>query len=220
MSRFLVRDQVQAAIFDGSTNYLELTGYAPSILNLTVAFWIFVQAVTANTRILDWQDAGPANGFTIQYASTPKFNAVSRAAGVVDSDLGSKYLGLGRWRHLVYCYAPNDARLYVDNELVAPQDTINGMTLAAATPRIGARTTGATNIAKFYMADFFMLNRALTAAEVEVLYRANEAPSGTIDVSLPFNGNLTDNSTNNRTFTQGGTIAFTDYVRHSARIAS
>lgn len=219
MSRFLVRNQTKALILDGSTNYLELTGYAPDPTNMSVAFWCFIQDQTTNARLFDWQDAGPANGIVINWNSARRINAVIRNGASPTADLLSNTQGMARWIHIVVAFATDNVQLYV-NGVLQQQDTLCTMAAAAVTPRIGARATGSTNFSRSYMDEFYLFNRRLTATEVDNLYRRNQPPTDSVDYYLSFNDTTADQSGDARTVTEAGSIAYTTFVRHSPRLTA
>lgn len=216
MPRFKVRDFSKALILDGSDDYVELVGYTPPVTAFTVAFWVWVGERAANDRIFDWQDSGPEDGFTFIIGGTlnDRIGMVIRNGASSAANVLTNQILKGRWTFITGTYEVNSAKIYQDAVLKA-SDTSVTMTEAAATPRIGGRTTGGS-LFRGMIDDLMIFNTVLDLTAIEDLYYKYKIPSG-LQVHLKFNDDVTDSSGNGNDGTASGSPAYSANVKFGTR---
>lgn len=214
MPRSIIRRR-QFVRLNGTDNAITFASYTPPTAAFSVAFWFRPRTGNgANARIVDWQDAGPASGFTLtmSVANRPQiaFNAeTSGGASIIQ--INTTQMKLGEWNHVVAAYEVNLAKFFVNGVQQEATDTSVTVVAPAAAFVIGRRATGATNFCRGDIYDFMVFPRVLTTTEISNLYKANTIPT-TPDVYLKMDErsgtSLADSSGNGRTGTLAGTALY------------
>jgi hypothetical protein len=95
----------------------------------------------------------------------------------------------GGWHHVALTRDESALRLYVDGSLAATGAPVSGSVSAQARTgiRVGARVDGVNNPLRGTVDDVWMLDRALTAAEIKTLAQSNVAPNSGVRLHLPLN---------------------------------
>lgn len=211
-TRLVTRDMGKSGSFDGTTSYCTVP-ITPSTTAFSVAFWVKVSNSNPNnTRVVDWQDSGPVNGFTFnlsvsgsRIAFAPIFSNASGSVGSFTS-----YTAVpSNWSHHVLTYTANDMKWYINGALFGT-DTSGTMTAANQTLTIGKRSAASTNFFKGLIDGFVFLNgRAMTATEVETLYSTGVSPTDRT-CHIRFNDNINDEAPTTNNLTATGLTYSTD----------
>jgi len=198
--------------FDGTASYCTVP-ITPSTTALSYAFWVKVSNSNPNnTRVFDWQDSGPVNGFTFNLTVSggrigfaPIFANASGSVGSFSIYTANP----GDWVHHVVTYEPDNMKWYINGALFGT-DTSGTMTAATQTLTIGRRSASSANFFKGLIDGFVFLNgRAMTAAEVATLYTSGNHPSDT-SCHIRFNDNVNDETANANNLTANNITYSTD----------
>jgi len=213
-NRLVIRDMGKSGSFDGTSTYCTVP-ITPSVTAFSVAFWVKLgNGNASNTRILDYQDGGPVNGFTFNIGLSGARLTFAPVFGNAGGNIGTfnVYTAVpGEWSHHVLTYTANDMKWYVDGTLFGT-DTSGTMTAAATTLTIGRRAPSAANFFKGLIDGFVFVNdRAMTATEVTTLYTAGVHPSDTT-CHIRFNDNVNDETVNANNLTANNITYSTDVV--------
>lgn len=203
-NRLVSQDYGKSLVFDGATNGVTLTGFKVSTTAFTIALWVKVRKFTANDRILDQQDGGPANAVTL-LESASGITFVLRNSTTNVSNIASGSMLVDKWYHLIATYIENDSNFYVNNVLVG-SDTSCTMTDSTAVMLLGKRV-GGSNFFNGYMKDFLIYNRVISSTERSGLYYKRTIPTSP-QVYLELNDNLTDSSGNGTNGDAVGTLSY------------
>lgn len=214
MSRILIQRK-QFVRFDGTDDAVSFASYTPNTSAFSIAFWFRPRTGNAaNARVLDWQDAGPASGFTLTMSTANKPQvtfAADTAAPANIISIVSTQMKLAEWNLVTITYAPNSAKLYVNGVQQSSTDTNCTIVAPAAAFAIGKRATGATNFCRGDLHTFLVYPRVITQTEITDLYRLNSIPT-TPDIYLKMDERsgttVSDSSGNGRTGTLAGTPLF------------
>lgn len=217
-TRFTVREFTKSIIYDGSNDFVTLP-IVPSVTSFSCAFWLKTPPLDVNDRIVDWQDAGPVNGFTfVQSSSGFQFvirNDVTTVAAITASPL----LRNGNWYFIVGTYEVNSVKLYINAIQNGSTDTSVTMTAAATTLTIGRRAPSSSNYMNGLIDNFMFWNdKVLTQTEIDNLYYSDIVPSG-LTTHLNFDDGVTDSSGSANNGTANGSPAYSTDVRFKARTA-
>lgn len=174
MPRLSLRNLGTQLRFDGTDDFVT-TAYVPSTTAFSVAFWIKLTAFVSNQRFVDWQDAGPANGFTI-FTSSANQQIRFRVNNdtVTQVDIATNNLELNKWYHVVCTYTNDSAKLYLNGVEVA-SDTSVTMTAATATLTVGKRS-GSSNFGNCWLDEVLIYEKVLSATEISNLYFKGTIP--------------------------------------------
>lgn len=213
-NRLVTRDMGKSGSFNGTSTYCTVP-ITPSLTAFSVAFWVKLGNGNANNnRIVDWQDAGPLNGFTFNLGLTGSRFTFAPVFSDGSGNVGSFniYTAVpGDWSHHVLTYEPNNMKWYVNGTLFGT-DTSGTMTAAATTLTIGRRAPSAANFFKGLIDGFVFLNgRAMNATEVATLYTSGVHPSDT-SCHIRFNDNVNDETANANNLTANNITYSTDVV--------
>lgn len=175
--RLVTRDFGTCLNFTGTSGVT--TPHTPNLTEFSVSFWVKRQSITANARFVDWQDAGPTNGFTFSANGALIGNIGFTAANIA---VQSGVLPINKWHHLVGTFKHNGTdstvKMYVGGLLVGTTTTGGLMSATAGTLKIGNRVTGTANPANARMDEVLFYDRELTSTEIANLYFNGSIPTG------------------------------------------
>ena len=173
--------------FDGTNDYVDISSESTFDLPnyLSVSFWVYRLGSTGFWQpIITKGNGGAANGGFF-------FALDNRTSGYVEFQIAtnsSNILGkeaplLPGWNHVVGTYDKNEAgtaklKLYVNGReggTYYPTGSVTTIGLNNYTLKFGTHE-GATTFAKILLDDVRIYNRALTAAEVQSIYRNSSSP--------------------------------------------
>ena len=207
----------QATTLNGSSSSFTLP-IIPSTTSFSIAFWYYAKTSANNNRVVDYQGAGPADGFTLTNTAVPgaiNFRVNNGGSGICDISTGR--LGYGKFYHVVVTYAVNSMKIYVDTSLKAT-DTAGTMTASAGTTlTVGRRATGASNFFNGNIFDFMFFNdKVLDQTEINNLFNSRTIPSG-CTAYIKGEGDVLDYSGSGNNATASN-LTYTKYLstRHSA----
>jgi len=174
-------------VFDGSTTDVTVTGYTVPLSAFTVTFWYKPVAVLASTRILDQQDSGPLNGFTLQHlnANDPNVQFVIKNSGSTVAAITSTNMTMGEWHFIALVYTVNFVQLFVDGVQQGTTDTNATMTQSTNVMVMGKRSGAATNRAKGNMCDLKVFSKVLRDSDIKNLqFNRNPRERNALDLQL------------------------------------
>jgi len=203
-NRQVIRDFGQALSFNGTSDFCTIP-IVPSTTAFSVCLWINPTRLTDLSRILDFQDGGPTNGFTLLCNATNRLEATINNAGSEQARIVSPPLVISRWYHIVLTYQVNSYIMYFNGVNFASDLTVT-MTTAATTLSLGKRATGASNYYQGAIDNLLFFNGVvLTPTQITNLYFRGAIPSG-VSGHYTLNGNGNDSSGNGNNLTvTGGT---------------
>lgn len=117
-----------------------------------------------NNRLVDWQDAGPANGFTLTDHTTGIINATFQNGGSTTANLATKAIPVGEFHHIAVTFDGSVSKLYVDGILV-DSDTSTTISAASADLTVGRRSPSSSNYLNGSMAEFIFDNGICWSAD-------------------------------------------------------
>jgi hypothetical protein len=208
MARLQVRD------FGKSINFTSTNGatipYTPNLTAFSVAFWIKKNRNVASSRYIDWQNAGPANGFRIEGEPTPANG--SRLGFLVDTSGSDTEIftevPIGEYHHIACTFSFDGvnavSKIYKDSILQATNSVASsGIISSSSTLKIGNRSTGTSNPAEAKLDDILFYDKELTALEIENLYFYGLVPDA-LAAGYNANDNMLDISGNGHNATVTG----------------
>ena len=167
MARSLLRSSGYCLKFDGTTTGLTTT-YTPSVSAMSLVIKYFPQRVDANDRLIDWQAAGPADGFTLIHPTAGNAQLafrVNNGAGQT-ANVTSDFFRLNEWYTIVVTFTPTEVKLYINGVSQGTVDVSAIMTAAATSLTIGKRATGATNFIDAFVDEVVIYEKVLTQEEI------------------------------------------------------
>lgn len=217
MPRKIITNYGKSLSFDGSTNGVTVTGFKLSTTAFSVAFWAKIRKFTANDRVFDQQDAGPANGATI-IESANGLSFVIRNVGTNVCNINSTHLNTETWYHVTATYEVDSAKFYINGVQVGVTDTSVTMTDSTAVLLIGKRV-GGSNFFNGYLKDFLAYNRVLSTTEIADLMYRRIIPTSP-QVYYEFNDSLSDSSGNGNTGSAVGSLTYSTQAPSTTRTSS
>lgn len=212
-----VQPITQAAAFNGSSSFFTIP-ITPSTSGFSIWFWAKSTTYTLNSRIVDWEDGGPVNGFTLEEA-IPTANGQSIQCLILNNGSGKTIVNTPlqntQFNHYCLTFDGSTGRFYVNNVLVS---TVTSTTMTTATQvlTIGKRSSGASNFFSGRLAKLGFLNgRAITTAELAAIYVSDIQPNGT-SAYYTFAGNVNDQTGSGN----NGTATSLNYETYAARLSS
>lgn len=221
-TRLVTRDMGKSGSFDGTTSYCTVP-ITPSTTAFSFGMWLKIgRAVTNNTRILDWQDSGPTNGFTLialVSGGRISFGPELRNSSTLDGIPTKREITADEWVHTVVTYEANNLNFYINGSLFS-QDTSITMTASSATLTLARRAPSAANFYKGLIDGFVFLNgRAMTATEVATLYSAGLSPTDRT-CHIRFNDSVNDEAPTTNNLTATGLTYSTDVPIKTRSVAT
>lgn len=201
--------------FDGVDDFLTLP-IVPAVTGFNLAFWAIERNFTDNARIIDWQDSGPANGFTVVETTAKNVQFRCSNAGVTNGNIADIGYVNGKLRHYVVTHDGTTAKLYCDSVLIGT-DNSSVFTAAAATFSVGRRAGGG-NSWNGKLGEIVFQNTVTpwTQAQITDLYYNGNITSGAS--YWLFNGDVLDGSGNgNHGTLTGGTYIYQGVPRVVSR---
>ncbi|MEU4893282.1 beta-L-arabinofuranosidase domain-containing protein [Streptomyces sp. NPDC044780] len=168
-----------AVALDGKDGHVALPpGLLTGLTELTVSVRVFLESVANSARVFDLGFHKNTYLFLTPRTGAGKARAAWKIAGMEAEDYvdASTALEPGRWIHLALTIGDGTGVLYVDGAEAGRDDAvISGPLLLGATSRnyLGRSQNPAHPYLHGAVADFRVLGRALSAAEVAALYRAD-----------------------------------------------
>lgn len=202
--------------FNGSSDFLTLP-ITPSVTGFNLAFWAIKRNHVGNARIIDCQDGGPSNGFTIveENAGLPQASAVTNNGA--DTARIIKSIPNGRLFHMAVTHNGTELNVYI-NGVLAGTDTSAVYTATGQVLTIGRRAPSTLNYWNGKLGEliFHSTSTPWTQYQITNLYHNGIIPSGAS--YWLFNGNVLDGSDNGKNGTlTGGTYVPNAVYRVSPR---
>lgn len=204
MPRFKVRNQ-KSLVFDGSTTGVTIP-IVPSTSGFSLMFWYTPRTHVSNNRILDYQEGGPAKGFTIiQSTTNGKYSLQFRCNnnGGQTADIFLANYEKNKKVHIAIVHNGTSVTSYLNGSQVGTDSTA-AFTNSTATLTLGKRATGATNYFNGSIADFVFVNgETITQTEIQNHYYSGVVPTSAT-LQYIFEGDASDKvGTNDGTVTGG-----------------
>ena len=205
--------------FNGSnTSVIAPGSFIVPTAAFSMALWYKPNVIAVNDRIVDQQDSGPEDGFSIVHsvANSPQVQFVIRNGATSVVAINSTKMRRGQWNLIVATFETNSAKLYVNAVQEGATDTVCTMTAPSVALSIGRRSASASNFSTGRMKDFAMFSKVLSIDEIEDLYHGDRDPSdiGSCDIwyKLGETSGTTavDSSGNGRDGTIANISAFTE----------
>ena len=185
----------QGASFNGTTQALRNTTIGPTMTNtpaLTIAFW---QYKTVNTNYATTFDCFGSAFYRYGVNGSMVFAWAMNNTGWIQTAAGG--LTTGVWQHIAYVYLNNgmttNVKLYVDGVNQAFNDSNANQAWNLyhyhhdITIGVGTTATGAINAPTYFngiLDEFYIYNRALTAAEVLLVKGDNQVNMSSNDFNI------------------------------------
>ncbi|WP_435858481.1 beta-L-arabinofuranosidase domain-containing protein [Streptomyces milbemycinicus] len=169
----------RAVALDGKDGHVALPpGLLTGLPQLTLCVRVFLESVANSARVFDLGFHKNTYLFLTPRTGAGKARAAWKIAGMEAEDFidASAALEPGRWTHLALTLGGGSGVLYVDGEEAGRNDAVvSGPLLLGATTRnyLGRSQNPTHPYLHGAVADFRVLGRALTAAEVAALHRTN-----------------------------------------------
>lgn len=206
--------RIKSREFGKSINFTSTNGctipYLPSVSAFSVAFWAKKNSNGVVGRYIDYQDAGPTNGFTVVNASGAPTQVQFNVSGVNGSQAQSGDIPIGVWFHVAATFSTASAftRLYINGILVSSGANLGTpMTASSQVVKIGNRATSTSAPLEGKMDDIYLFNRELNAVEIANLYYDGIDPLGA-SARYDCNDNMQDLTAN----TNNGTVSGATYT--------
>lgn len=208
--RLLNRDMKASLSFDGVDDMVS-TSIIPSTSGWGIAFWYNADSYLTNNRIVDAQDSGPTNGFTVIQVGIDKVLQLAIKNGsTTTSTIDIKNLAESKWHHIAFTFDGSSSKGYLNGSLIET-DTSVSMSTPTTSLVIGRRSPFPGNAYKGKLSQVIYKNGSgWTNAEVMSLYTSGQIPTGSTIVSKLDEGAGTtalDSSGNNN----NGTITGATY---------
>lgn len=165
--------------FNGSSDFLTLP-VLPSTTGFNLAFWAIKRNFVNNARIVDFQDSGPEDGFTILEITGGKTEFASRNGAVVTGAIDSNRNINGELCHYVLTFDGTVAKMY-ENGVLVGTDSSSTMSAPSLTALyIGRRSASSANFWNGKLGELVFQNSTTpwTQAQVSDLYYNGIIPSG------------------------------------------
>lgn len=162
----------KALRFDGTANSYGTSSLTLPTTGFSASFWYKPYAHEASDRVIDFQDAGPTNGFTFLHSTAVAntFQFVTTNGAVETARLTFGVLNIGQWYHIGVTHNGTTARVYVDGAFVT-QDTSAVFSAPTTTVTFGKRATSAGNYSNVALDEMRFFTRVLSDAEMAEHYR-------------------------------------------------
>lgn len=207
-------------VLNGSSQYVT-TPIKLSPAGFSLMFWMKFSKYVNNDRVVDQQDSGPTNGFSLVafVAGTKcKLNAIIRNAGSAAASINSNAMEIGYWYHVAVSFVENSFKYYINGVLIA--DDISCTMSASTTDLIlGKRAVASSNYFGGKLKDFIAFNREISEVEILAHYRSSEVPSDAM-MHLPFISDANDISVHGNNGTPSGSPSYADDCPFPPRVTT
>jgi hypothetical protein len=178
VERMTPRDCGKSAEFTGNSGIVTAITPAPVFSTM---FWIFKKTDGNNDKILDCCDVNSGNGFDLRQGAggnIKRLTLVIKDGNVTTGLVQSPQLPSGIYYHVAVTYQDNDARLYINSELVGVDNNCI-MSSPASLLTLGKSAAQANAFMKMLMDDFVFKNYAIfTPEDIKKHMLDNVIPEG------------------------------------------
>lgn len=173
---------IKASWVSATNSRIENVPFTPSPDGFSFALWINTRSRISAGRILDYQNSGPVNGFTLinPGANPSEVRFILNNGTNNTSNLPTPTLPIGQWCHIAGTFSGTTARMYFNGEMVSESNTAE-MAPASVPLSVGARSSsGSFNGNDALMSELVLHNTtvAWTPEQVRDLYLKGEIPQG------------------------------------------
>lgn len=221
--RFAVRDMGKGILLNGTSQYFTFPNAAVPTTAFSVCFFYYHRGdLTANERLVDWQDAGPTDGFTITATAAGVVQFVVKNDSTTTVSINSPVtFERGKWYFIAATFEANSADFWVtkvgsQSLSRGTQDTSCSMSAAAALLEVGRRAAGA-NFIEAVLGEFMVFNEKLNQTQLEDLYFDHNIPESIVIKANFSDETATDFSGNENHGTLQGTPTFVTHTPFGAR---
>lgn len=163
--------------FDGSNDYIALTddaAYKPTT-GLSVSVWIKTSSASVQ-RIWDKQSGFPYYGYGLLTVNGKVYVECAYSANSYGlTSVASVNTGL--WVHVTFAWDGTTGTIYINGAIDISYAMTGPLTyVVSEIPVIGGRYTGLTQMFNGLIDDLRIYNRAITAAEIQSIYRNSSSP--------------------------------------------
>ena len=160
--------------FNGTSDNVVFTEMTVPTTAISVGFMFYrIGTPTGNTRVIDWQDSGPEDGFTFTHPTaaptTIQFTIRNVATNVVT--INSGVTANQTWYSFIGTYEVNSVKFYMNGVQQETTDTSATMTGAAATLTVAKRAVTAANYFSGRMQHLFVTNGILNQNQITKIAR-------------------------------------------------
>lgn len=158
---------------NGVSSQIVVTGYSVPVNAFSISFWYKPMVVDANDRIIDQQDAGPANGFSFNHptANDANLQFIIRNVGTSVAVITTTDMVMNQWNHICGTYEVDEVRLYVNGKIQGTTDFVATMTASTAVLTIGRRAPTATNFATGRICGLQVYNFPLYGSNIRKIFK-------------------------------------------------
>ena len=222
-SRFATRSMGKSLAFNGSSDSATLpASVVPSTTGFNASFLVCIRAFSssANQMIFNACDAAFTNGFAVYIPQSQNYVVFQGGAASTNFTLTSPVLNLNQWYVVTITFETNNAKLYLNNTLIAT-DTACSLATVTQTLTLGKRSNAANQYFNGFVDELVFDNGAAWSADIiDSISMKGVIPSSiTPDVYYKFNDNTDDSSGNANTLTLSGT-SYSANVASSTRLAA
>ncbi len=191
--------------------------------SFSIAFWYKPQQIDVNDRVVDQQNSGPQNGFTLNHttANSPQLQFAIRNGASTTAAITSTNIKRAEWNFIVATFTTNSAKFFVNNIQQGSTDTSCAMGVPTARFTIGKRS-GGSNFTQCNIGTFMVFSKVLSTTEMTNLYYDLQTPINidNCDIWYKFDevsGDAVDSSGNSNT---GTATAITYSIESGVRLTA
>jgi hypothetical protein len=199
-----------SVLFNGTNQYLTLTGQNLSTGNFTIEAWVYLTATGTNGHIFNF-GTNNNNRYVVFISAAGKFNLGAVVGGTYTLNDSTFTPSINTWYHVAYVRSGSTSYLYVNGTQVGTNSAAidSGTSWGIGTQHFGA---GASDYWKGYISNFRVVNGT-------AVYTSNFTPS-TSPLTVIANTSLLtcqsatiiDNSTNNFTITNNNSATVSSAI--------
>lgn len=215
-NKFLISTSQQKSLSFNSTSSYATVPIVPSTSGFNFSVWLRIKSLANAMRIFDFQDGGPAKGFTLVYETAVPNKISLKINDGSDKTATSPIFQVGRWFNLVGTYkaaSNSDFQLYLNTVVGTRSGTLGTMLAPAQTLTLARRATGSSNFSGVDIKNFTFQNTTTpwTQQQITDLYWRNMIPSGATQWSM---NNVATDQDGGNALTLTGTSYSTDVPGH------